>query len=146
MRISTKGEYGLRALFELAQHAGEGPIQSAFIAARQQIPENYLSQLLLILRNQGLVKSIRGPQGGHLLARPAAEINLAQVLNALEGPFMPMECVAPDFTDCALLDVCVIRDVWRGLKAATDDVLRSTTLADLVRDKSRQEVEAMYYI
>ncbi len=146
MRISTKGEYGLRALFDLAQHEGEGPVQSANIAQRQQIPENYLSQLLLIMRNHGLIKSIRGPQGGHLLARPAGDINLAEVLTALEGPFMPMECVNPDFTDCALLEICVIRDVWRDLKTATDDVLSATTLADLLQDRSQREVEAMYYI
>jgi Rrf2 family protein len=125
MRISTKGEYGLRALFDLAQHAGEGPVQSAHIAQRQQIPENYLSQLLLIMRNSGLIRSIRGPQGGHMLARPALEINLAEVLTALEGPFLP---------------------IWRDLKAATDDVLSSTTLADLLQNRARRETEAMYYI
>jgi len=146
MRISTKGEYGLRALFDLAQHVGEGPVQSAHIAQRQQIPENYLSQLLLIMRNQGLIRSIRGPQGGHLLARPAIEINLGEVLTALEGPFLPMECVNADFTDCALLDMCVIRDVWRDLKAATDEVLSSTTLADLLHNRAQRETEAMYYI
>jgi Rrf2 family cysteine metabolism transcriptional repressor len=146
MRISTKGEYGLRALFDLAQHAGAAPVQSAQIAQRQQIPENYLSQLLLIMRNHGLIKSIRGPQGGHLLARAADDINLAEVLTALEGPFLPMECVNPDFTDCALMDICVIRDVWRDLKAATDDVLSSTTLADLLQNSAKRETEAMYYI
>src|SRR5687767_6093475 len=127
MRISTKGEYGLRALFDLAQHDGEGPVQSAQIAQPQQTPENYLRHLLLITRNSGLVRSNRGPQGGHMLARSAGEINLGEVLTALEGPFLPMECVDADFTDCALLDMCVIRDVWRDLKAATDDVLSSTT-------------------
>lgn len=146
MRISTKGEYGLRALFDLAQHEGEGPIQSALIASRQQIPENYLSQLLLIMRKAGLINSIRGPQGGHLLARPPQEINLGEVLTVLEGPLLPMECVDPDFTDCCLLDVCVIRDVWRDLKAATDDVLYSTTLADLLESRTERAVEAMYYI
>lgn len=146
MRISTKGEYGLRALFELAQHEGEGPLQSAVIAARQQIPENYLSQLLLTMRKAGLIHSIRGPQGGHLLARDPAAINLGEVLTALEGPLLPMECVDPDFTDCCMLEFCVIRDVWRDLKAATDDVLYSTTLADLLHNRQHREVEAMYYI
>ncbi len=120
MRISTKGEYGLRALFDLAQHTGKGPVQSAHIAQRQQIPENYLSQLLLIMRNSGLIRSIRGPQGGHLLARDAAEINLGEVLTALEGPFLPMECVNPDFTDCSMMEMCVIRDVWREARWEQD--------------------------
>lgn len=146
MRISTKGEYGIRALFDLAQHEGEGPIQSATIAARQQIPENYLSQLLLMMRKGGIIQSVRGPQGGHMLARTAGAINLGEVLTLLEGPLMPMECVDPDFTDCCLLDVCVIRDVWRDLKAATDEVLYSTTLADLLDSHMGREAEIMYYI
>lgn len=146
MRISTKGEYGLRALVDLAQHVGEGPIPSATIAARQQIPENYLSQLLLTMRKAGLIKSVRGPQGGHLLARPAPTINLGEVLTALEGPMLPMECVEPGFTDCCMLEMCTIREVWRDLKAATDDVLYSTTLADLLHSRVQRETEAMYYI
>ncbi len=147
MRITSKGEYGVRALYDLAQHEGEGPIASASIASRQQIPENYLSQLLLIMRKAGLVHSVRGPQGGHLLARPAAEIHLSEVLTALEGPFLPMECVDPNFTDCCLLHTCAIRDVWRDLKVATDDVLYATTLADLIGNRTPQPAhELMYYI
>ena len=146
MRISTKGEYGVRALFELAQHEGEGPIQSASIAARQHVPEKYLSQLLLIMRRKGLIHSIRGPQGGHMLARPASDISLGEALSVLEGPLLPMDCVKADFSDCCLLDMCVIRDVWRDLKAATDDVLYSTTLADLLHNQMQREAEVMYYI
>jgi Rrf2 family protein len=70
MRISSKGEYGIRALFDLAQRYGEGPIQSRDIHLRQGIDENYLNQILLSLRKAGLLESIRGPQGGHRLARP----------------------------------------------------------------------------
>ena len=146
MRISTKGEYGVRALFDLAQREGEGPIPSASIAARQHIPEKYLSQLLLIMRKNGLIHSVRGPQGGHMLARPASDISLGEALTALEGPLVPMDCVRSDFSDCCLLDMCVIRNVWRDLKAATDEVLYSTTLADLLNGHMQREAEAMYYI
>ncbi len=148
VQITTRGEYGVRALYDLALHEGEGPIPSATIASRQQIPENYLSQLLLTLRKAGLVHSVRGPQGGHTLARSPEEIDLGEALTALEGPLIPMDCVNPDFTDCCLLDHCVIRDVWRDLKAATDDVLYSTTLADLIhsRPERQREAEVMYYI
>ena len=83
MRVTTKGEYGLRALVELASHE-EGLLPSATIAARQKIPENYLSQLLLTLRKGGLVESVRGPAGGHMLARPADQINLGEALDVLE--------------------------------------------------------------
>lgn len=146
MRISTKGEYGVRALFELAQHYGEGPIQSAQIAARQHVPENYLNQLLLTLRKAGLIKSVRGPSGGHMLARDPAEINLGEAITALEGPIHPMDCVNPDFTDCTLLEMCVIRDVWRELKHATDEVLYSTTLAELLQSRRERQEHLMYYI
>jgi Rrf2 family protein len=146
MRITTKGEYGLRALYDLAQHEGEGPVQSAAIASRQNIPESYLSQLLLVMRKAGLVHSIRGPQGGHQLARSAAEINMGEALAALEGPLLPMDCLDPNFTDCCFLDTCMIRDVWRDLKNAADDVLYSTTLADLLRGREQRVVEPMYYI
>lgn len=146
MRISTKGEYGVRALFELAQHYGEGPVQSSHIAARQHVPETYLNQLLLTLRNAGLIKSIRGPGGGHMLARPPTEINLGEALAALEGPMVLMDCVNPDFTECSLLEMCVIRDVWRELNEATNDVLYSTTLEELLQSRRERQEHLMYYI
>lgn len=146
MRISTKGEYGVRALFELARHYGEGPVPSAQVAASQHIPENYLNQLLLVLRNAGLVKSLRGPSGGHMLARSPAEINLGEALTALEGPLQAMDCVSPDFTDCCLLEVCVIRDVWREVKLATDEVLYSTSLQELLQSRAQRQEHLMYYI
>ena len=91
MRISSKGEYGLRALFDLAQRYGEGPIQSHDIHQRQGVDENYLNQILIVLRKAGLIESVRGPQGGHRLARPPAQITLLEALVALEGPLLPAE-------------------------------------------------------
>src|ERR1044071_10275970 len=89
MRISSKGEYGLRALFDLAQHYGEGPVQSRDIHERQDIDENYLNQILISLRKAGLIESVRGPQGGHRLARPPAQITLLEVVTAVQGPPPP---------------------------------------------------------
>ena len=89
MRISSKGEYGLRALFDLAQRYGEGPVQSHDIHERQGIDENYLNQILILLRKAGLIESVRGPQGGHRLARPPAQITLLEMVTALEGPLLP---------------------------------------------------------
>jgi Rrf2 family protein len=91
MRISSKSGYALRALFDLAQHVGEGPVQSEEIARRQGIPVNYLNQLLITLRRAGLIESMRGPQGGHMLARAPEAITLLEILNALEGPLLPDE-------------------------------------------------------
>src|SRR5947209_20319069 len=93
MRLSMKGDYGVRAILDLAERSGQGPIQSESIAKRQEISEAYLDQLLTLLRRAGLVRSVRGPRGGHQLARPAGEISLMEVLTALEGSFVQ---VGPD--------------------------------------------------
>ena len=85
VKRSSRSEYGIRALLELAQRRGQGPIQSREIAERQAIPDAYLNQLLLILRKAGLVQSVRGPAGGHLLARDPDRITMAEVIGALEG-------------------------------------------------------------
>ncbi len=144
MRITTKSEYGIRALLYLARHYGEGPVPSAIIANRQMIPENYLDQILLTLRRAGLIRSVRGPGGGHMLARAPEQIYLGEAIAALEGPFEPMECVNPDFSDCLLLERCTIRQVWRELKNVTDEVLYSTSLAQLIHHPIDADVQTYY--
>src|SRR5690242_18874885 len=86
MRLSSKTDYGLRALIDLALHEGGLPVQSHDIAMRQGIPESYLNQLLILLRRAGLIRSLRGPQGGHHLARPVRAISIADIIGALDGP------------------------------------------------------------
>ena len=93
MRIGTKGDYGVRALIDLAMYGGDGPAQRAEIARRQHVPEAYLDHLLAQLRRAGFIRSMRGPSGGHELARPAEEVNLLQVLEALEGSLAPLPCL-----------------------------------------------------
>src|SRR5689334_155715 len=91
MRVTMKGNYGLRAMIDLAAQYGRGPVPSAEIAARQHVPEHFLDQLLITLRRAGLLKSQRGPQGGHMLARPPAQITMLDVIRALEGKAAPMD-------------------------------------------------------
>ena len=147
MWVSSKGEYGLRALFDLAQHYEQGTVQTKDIAHRQDIPESYLSQLLLILRKAGFIVSQRGPQGGHSLARPPAQINLAEVITALEGTTAPLRCVEEGVErECRLLDRCVLRDVWQEVKQAIEGVLSGTTLDDLCQRHMRREGHTMYHI
>lgn len=147
MWVSSKGEYGLRALFDLAQHYGQGAVQTRDIARRQDIPESYLSQLLLTLRKAGFIVSQRGPQGGHSLARPPAQIDLAEVVTALESTTAPLRCVEEGVErECRLWDRCVLRDVWQEVKQAADGVLSSTTLHDLCQRRIRREGRLMYYI
>src|SRR5438309_10939654 len=98
MKLKMNGDYGLRAMLDMAAYYGQGPVESADIANRQYIPEQYLDQILMALRKEGLVKSVRGPQGGHMLAKPPSQISMAQVMQALEGYVPPMQCLPnPDF-------------------------------------------------
>ena len=146
MRISSKGEYGLRALFDLALHYGEGPIQSRDIHQRQGIDENYLNQILILLRKAGLIESVRGPQGGHRLARPPAQIDLLEVLVSLEGPLLPTDTNREGGSAAEQLDRAIIRDVWGGARDTIETYFRGITLDDLCQSKRRRSGEVMYYI
>jgi len=133
MKISSKGEYGIRAMLELALRYGQGYVQSAQIAEVRAIPENYLYQLLITLRKAGLIRSRRGPQGGHMLAREPERITLAEAVIALEGPLEPVGCTQQDMVvDCPFVDRCAVMDVWRDITDATRSILERTTFAGLV--------------
>jgi Rrf2 family protein len=136
VKVSTKGDYGVRALVELAHHFGQGPLQSAEIAARQEIPEPYLDQLLTSLRRAGFIRSVRGPQGGHALIRAPEEVRLSDVMTALEGSLAPIACV-DDPEACTKTGGCVQREVWERVRDATVHVLESVTIGDLA-EKERQ--------
>jgi Rrf2 family protein len=146
MRISSKGEYGLRALLDLAQHHGEGPVQSRDIHLRQGIDENYLNQILISLRKSGLIESMRGPQGGHRLARPPAQITVLEALIALEGPLLPAEAGRDNLAPAEPIDRELVREVWEELRAALESHLAAITLDDLCQRKRAQIGEVMYYI
>jgi Rrf2 family protein len=136
MKVSTKGDYGVRALVELANHYGAGPVQSAEIAARQEVPEPYLDQLLTNLRRAGFIRSVRGPQGGHALIRDPRELRLSEVMVALEGSLAPISCV-DDPGACTRTGGCVGRDVWERVRDATFEILNGVSIADLA-EKERQ--------
>ena len=128
-----KTEYGVRAMFELAAHHGANAIQSAEIARRERIPGPFLDQVLLILRRAGLIRSVRGPHGGHLLTRPPSEIRLDEVIASLEGPGTETDCASHE-------DVspygCILHGLTHEADAAARRVYASHTLADLLRDRS----------
>lgn len=147
MRLTMKGDYGLRAMIDLAAHSGRGPVPSSEIAVRQMVPEHFLDQLLISLRRAGLLKSQRGPQGGHMLARPASQISMYDVIVALEGVTAPIECV-PSPSMCQLSPGCGMRDVWVQIEEFARDLLSKTTLDDLAqRHRAPSEVnEVMYHI
>jgi Rrf2 family protein len=146
MRLSSKGEYGLLALFDLAERYGDDPITSADIARRQQIPEAYLNQLLITLRKAGLVKSVRGPKGGHELAFPPDRITLADAVIALEGGYAPVDDLEGPHSPDEPSEARVLRDVWREVDAVIGQVLESNTLDDLCQRKLARRQQIMYYI
>ena len=131
MRIPMKVDYGVRALVDLAQHSMMlRPVRTSEIAGRQGIPEPYLDQVLTTLNKVGFIKSRRGPQGGHLLARPAEDITLDEVVAMLDGHNPPLECI-DDASECALSGSCAQRDIWRDVEEAIHAVLITTTIGDL---------------
>jgi len=133
MRVSTRGEYGLRAMLVLAANYAEGPYPLREIAEIEHISEQYLELLFRDLKKNNLVLSYRGARGGYVLARAPAEISVGEVLTALEGPLVPMQCVGEDEADmCRHSDNCPTKEMWRKLKDAMDTVLDTTTLADLL--------------
>jgi Rrf2 family protein len=146
MRISSKGDYGLRALFDLAQRYGEGPVQSEEIANRQGIPVNYLNQLLITMRRAGLIESLRGPQGGHMLARRPDGITLLDALIVLEGPLLPAEPSREDLTPTQPDDYALVDTIWEELRGRIEQILAETTLDDLCQRKRQQSGGVMYYI
>ena len=145
MRVPMKVDYGIRALVELAQHTEGGHLATAEIARRQEIPEPYLDQLLAALQKFGLIRSRRGPQGGHMLAKSSGQINLEMVMNTLEGTLEPLVCLeSPD--ECVLSSACAQREVWQIVGDTVNNVLRSTTIAELAIRQQRLASRGMYYI
>ena len=137
-----KGDYGVRAVLDLAERYGQGPVQSESIAKRQEVSEAYLDQLLTMLRRAGLVRSVRGPRGGHELARPASAISLLDVLSALEGSFLPS---GPEGSQ-DLPSVRVQQELWQRVRAETEKILEGTTVQDMLERQRALGAPARYYI
>lgn len=133
MKLSTKGKYGLKAIFELSLHANEGPMPLNMIASRQKIPEQYLEQIFSTLKKSKLITSVRGAQGGYLLNKKPEEITVGDVLTILEGPVALSQCII-DEGACENSNDCSTRLVWEKLKKGIEDVLHSITLQDMIDD------------
>ena len=143
MKLSTKGRYGARLMLDLALHYGEGNIFLKDIASRQEISEKYLWHLVPPLRNAGLITSTRGAHGGYTLARPPAQINMREIVTAVEGDILVVDC-ADDPAACQRTDMCVTRDIWRDLKESLLKALESYTLESLV-EKHKMKAQAGHY-
>ena len=139
MLFSTKAEYGVRLLVELGRRGDDGPVSLAAIAEAETLPLSYLEHLVARLREVGLVTSTRGAHGGYRLARPAAEITMLEVVEALEGPVAPMECFHTDGDGRVLcsheLDAdraCATKMLWTRVHGGVTRALAGTTLDELV--------------
>jgi Rrf2 family cysteine metabolism transcriptional repressor len=139
MMFSTKAEYGVRVMVELARRVGDDPVPLAEIAAHDGLPLAYLEHLVARLRKAGLVDSRRGSRGGYMLARPAGEITMAEVVEALEGSIAPIECIS-EAADGSIVcaressadHVCPTKLLWTRVRVSIVRTLRETTLADLL--------------
>lgn len=138
MKLSTRARYGLRAMLELAfNYDSKEPTPLFRIAEKQIISEGYLEQIMAALRKGGLVRSMRGAQGGYLLSRETAMITAGEIVRCLEGTLGPTGCVSDDQDSCEKSEYCVTRTLWERVGEAIASVLDGTTLADLCREAER---------
>src|ERR1700674_3050491 len=137
MRLTMRSDYGAHAVIELARRAGQGPVQCAEIAACQKIPESSPHQLLSSLRRVGIVRSVRGPHGGHELARDPRQLTLGEIVTALEGPVVPHEFVHGPASDDGedWRAACAVRNAWLAATEASQRVLDQTTIQDLLEEQ-----------
>ena len=131
LRLPTKGQYGVRAMFEIASGYPDQPISIRQISERQDVSVAYLEQILNKLRKAGLVRSVKGPGGGYLLNRKPEEISIASILNELEGPVAITSCLDPS-EGCVRVDTCVTHLLWKALGEQIEAFLRTISLRDLV--------------
>jgi Rrf2 family iron-sulfur cluster assembly transcriptional regulator len=134
MKLSTKTRYGTRILVELALKKGQGAVQVSKIASTTRIPVKYLEQLLRALKQAGLVKTVRGPKGGHILVENPEDITLGKIVRMFEGQTDLVECVSYPET-CVMASECLVRRAWHEATDVLYDKLDAITIADLISEK-----------
>ncbi len=136
MKLSTRGRYGIHAMYDLALNAEGGPQSIKAIAEREGMPEAYLEQLIAVLKREKLVTSTRGAQGGYTLARRPEEITVGEVLRALEGGLSLVDCLDEEDT-CGKSCACPSRIVWMKLRDGLNAIVDGITLQDMIDDYKR---------
>ena len=144
MKLSTRTRYGLRAVLELAENYGRGPLRLRAIAEHQEISVKYLEQLMSVLKSAGIVRSVRGANGGYVLARSPNEIRVSDCFNYLEGPVITSECV-DNSSFCSRAADCIARGLWIDVQNTVMELLRSTTLQSLI-DRTGENKVLDYHI
>ncbi len=134
MKISTRGRYALRFMIDLAQNGTENFVPLKDISERQEISIKYLEQITALLSKYGLLQSVRGPQGGYRLARPASSYTVGEILRTTEGNLAPVACLETPVNTCERQNMCATLKVWRGLEKVVNDYLDSISLEQLTFD------------
>ena len=134
MKISTKGRYALRLMMEFARQP-EQVTRLKDAAAKQELSEKYLEQIVSVLSKAGFVKSIRGAQGGYLLTRAPESYSVGDILRLTEGNMAPVVCLGQDSVSCDLAERCVSRSVFSRIESAVNEVIDHITLADLLQEE-----------
>ncbi len=151
MRVSNRCEYALRALLELARSGDQGPVRIEDIARRQSIPKKFLANLLVLLKRGEFVRSKKGPDGGYFLARPAAQIQVGDVVRYVDGPIAPIQCVSRTLGErCMIGNRCGFFPMWKRVRAAVAEIVDNTTIADVMLEQQRAQAASekvlMYHI
>jgi Rrf2 family transcriptional regulator, iron-sulfur cluster assembly transcription factor len=134
VKLSTRSRYGTRMMLDLAQKYKKGPVQIGEIAKRQDISVKYLEQLIIPLKKANLIKSVRGPKGGHMLAKSPEKITIGQIVEVLEGGIDLTSCVG-DIDACEKSAECLIRDTWKEATKAMYDKLNSVSLSKIIKSR-----------
>ncbi len=144
MKLTAKGEYGVRAMVRLALNYRAGPMPLPEIARQEDISPQFLEQIFLVLRRAGLIESVRGARGGYTLAKPPEKIPIGDIIKALEGPIAPVECLSDRVDEghppCRRQDDCLTRGIWEKLRDRMQEVLEDISLEDMIsleREKER---------
>jgi Rrf2 family protein len=145
LRLSTKGQYGVRAMFEIASGYKHGPITIKEISKRQDVSVSYLEQILNTLRKADVIKSVKGPGGGYILSREPDNISIGAILRELEGPVAITSCLDPN-EGCVRIEGCVTYLLWKSLGENIEAFLNNMTLKDLLERSSTQRENVKEYL
>ncbi len=139
MRLSSKCRYGIRAIIEIARNYEQRPTKRKEIAVKHNLDDSYLENILIDLKNNNIVQALRGAKGGFILRQAPNKITLLNVIESLQGDLSPAECLITPSV-CDRVEKCVTRPVWKKMKAAQEDVLKSVTIQDLLEQESDESL------
>ena len=140
MRISTSSRFGVRAMFDVAYHGGGQTTQIKDICKRQKLSQRYLEQIFHKILKAGLLKGKRGPRGGYTLTKDPSEITVLDIINATQGPIVPVPCLNGKKGNCEVFPVCVTRHIWKETQNLLVDYFDSVTIADLCASAREQRL------